>query len=515
MVQANDQHGGSPGPASPADDQLLISAIRRLSRTNALVIGDAMLDRYVYGMVDRVSREAPVPVLSVQRELSVPGGAGNVVRNLVALGSAVAFVSVVGDDQAGSELTGHVGGQPGVEPWLLVQGGRVTTQKTRFVAYGQQMLRADREDTSPIHPKLAERLLRIARDTMAATSVTVLSDYRKGVLAGEIPAQLIAAAHQSGRRVIVDLRGADFERYAGADIAMPSGRDLSIATGMPVGTDAEVEAAADKLRRDHRLGAVVLTRAEGGTSLISQHGVWHFRTEAAEVFDASGAGDSAVATLAAALAAGLDLPLAARLANLAASAVVGKVGIAVARESDLLAAINPQGGARRKVAVREVAAERVERWRGTGFRTGFVRGCFDPLDPGDLHLLEQARAACDRLVVALTGDRVCGRRHGPGEPGHVEPGHVEPGSGGSSLAEPGLAEPGRPAPERAETLARLSIVDLVVIDDDESGEELLQALRPDVLVGGGSPSDIAGADLVRGWGGRVLRAERLSETVDD
>ena len=166
----------------------LADAIRKLARSSVLVVGDAMLDRYIYGTVERVSREAPVPVLAVDREVALPGGAGNVVRNLGALGVAVAFVSVVGDDQTGSDLTGLIGSQPGVEPWLLVQGSRTTTRKTRLMARGQQLLRTDREDTSPIHPKLAERLLRIVRDAMAATSVTILSDYGKVVLAGDVPA---------------------------------------------------------------------------------------------------------------------------------------------------------------------------------------------------------------------------------------------------------------------------------------------------------------------------------------
>ncbi|ODU55799.1 MAG: hypothetical protein ABS99_06865 [Acetobacteraceae bacterium SCN 69-10] len=181
-------------------------AVRLLAHARVLVVGDAMLDRYVFGKVGRISPEAPVPVLMVEKELSEPGGAGNVVHNLCALGAAVAFVSVVGDDQAGAELTGLIGTQAGVEPWLLVQGGRITTTKTRFVAEGsrrggQHLLRADHEDARPIHPKLAERLLRIAGDAMAATSLAVLSDYRKGALAGDMPALLIARAHAAGRRI--------------------------------------------------------------------------------------------------------------------------------------------------------------------------------------------------------------------------------------------------------------------------------------------------------------------------
>src|SRR5580693_504829 len=173
-------------------DPDLAAAVRRLANTSVLVIGDVMLDRYIYGDMTRISPEAPVPILQVTREIGLPGGAGNVVRNLTALGAAVAFISVLGDDQTGSDLTGLVGGQPGVEPWLLVQGGRTTTLKTRYVAAGQHLFRADREETAPIHPKLAERMLRIASDAMAATSGTVLSDYGKGVLAGDVPGQLVA-----------------------------------------------------------------------------------------------------------------------------------------------------------------------------------------------------------------------------------------------------------------------------------------------------------------------------------
>jgi D-beta-D-heptose 7-phosphate kinase/D-beta-D-heptose 1-phosphate adenosyltransferase len=163
-----------------------------------LVVGDAMLDRYVYGKVARVSPEAPVPVIAVAREVAMPGGAGNVVRNLTALGAAVAFVSVVGDDQAGSDLTGLIGGQPNVEPWLLVQGGRATTTKTRFIAAGQQLLRADHEVAAPIHERLADRMVRIASDAVAATTAMVLSDYQKGVLAGDTCQRLIAAARAPG-----------------------------------------------------------------------------------------------------------------------------------------------------------------------------------------------------------------------------------------------------------------------------------------------------------------------------
>ncbi|HTN11375.1 MAG TPA: PfkB family carbohydrate kinase [Acetobacteraceae bacterium] len=317
-------------------------AIGQLARARVLVVGDAMLDRYVFGTVGRISPEAPVPVLMVEQELAEPGGAGNVVHNLCALGAAVAFVSVVGDDPAGAELTGLIGTQAGVEPWLLVQGGRITTTKTRFVAEGsrrggQQLLRADHEDSRSIHPKLAERLLRIAGDAMAATSLLVLSDYRKGVLAGDMPALLIARAHAAGRQVVADLRAADFARYAGADVLMPHASDL-LGPG-EAADDAAVEAAGQALRAKHGFGALLVKRGEDGLSLVDGDGARHFRLYRPDLVDLSGAGDAALAALAAGLAAGQHLALASRLANSAAGLIGATPGSVVARPQDLLAAV--------------------------------------------------------------------------------------------------------------------------------------------------------------------------------
>jgi len=473
-----------PTANPPLED--LAAAVHRLGRAAVLVIGDVMLDKYVYGSVQRISPEAPIPILAVEREVAVPGGAGNVVRNLTALGAAVAFVTVVGDDQPGSDLTGLIGGQPGVEPWLLVEGGRTNTMKTRYIANAQQMLREDREQTVPIPTKLAERLLRIARDAMAATSVTILSDYAKGLLAGDVAAQLIAAARQAGRRVIVDPKGADFSRYAGADIITPNRGELAQATGMAVDTETALVAAAQALRAAHGFGAVLVTRSEDGMTLVDGGGVWHFPAEAPEVFDVSGAGDTVVATLAAGLAVGLALPVAARLANIAAGVVVGKVGTAVAREADLLNALSPQGGALRKVMHREAAAEQVERWRRRGWKIGFTNGCFDLLHPGHVHLLEQARGGCDRLVVGLNSDASVRRLKGE-------------------------SRPIQPEAARAAVLASLASVDLVTVYEEDTPLETLRALRPDVLVKGADYTfeTVVGADLVQGWGGRVMLAELL------
>ena len=478
----------TPRPDEPQPD--LAAAVRRLAHTNVLVIGDVMLDRYTFGEVTRISLEAPVPILAIEREVALPGGAGNVVRNLTALGSATAFISVVGDDQAGSDLTGLIGGQPNVEPWLLVEGGRTTTQKTRLIAAGQQLLRADREQTDPIHPKLAERMLRIAFDAMAATSVTVLSDYGKGVLSADVPGKLVDAARRAGRKLIVDPRGSDFSRYAGADVVMPNRQELAAATNMPVDTEAAIVAAASHLRLKHGFGAVVVTRGNDGMTLVDASGCQHFPAEAADVFDTSGAGDTALATLGAALAAQLDLPVAVRLANLAAGVSVGKVGASIVREADLLAALTPQHSALRKIVTAEEAVEQAERWRHRGWRVGFTNGFFDLLHQGHIALLEQARASCDRLVVGLN-------------------------SATSVRRQKGAPHPIQPEAARAAVLASFPFVDLVCLFDEDSPEALIETLRPDVLIKGANHAleDVVGAYLVRGWGGRVLLIDLLADQL--
>ena len=452
------------GAQAPTPEADLADAIPKLARASVLVVGDAMLDRYVFGSVSRISPEAPVPVLSAEREVALPGGAGNVVRNLTALGAAVAFVSVVGDDQAGSDLTGLIGGQPNVEPWLLVQGGRCTTVKTRFIARGQQLLRSDQETSGPIHGKLAERMLRITGDALAATSVTVLSDYGKGVLAGDVATRIIDAARAASRPVIVSPRGMDYDRYRGADVVVPSQRDLETVTGMSVSTEERVAAAARWLRTAHGFGAVLVNRGAEGFSLIAGDTELYLPPAFSDAFDLSGAGDTAVSALAASLAAGLDLPTAARLANLATGVSAGQPGMAVAQGTDLLAMLTPQGRALRKIVPPDIAAEQVERWRRMGLRIALVTAGARPMGRARL---DAARAACDRLVVGIEA--------APGEETPV-PAHTE--------------------------AAGFNAVDLVCVFAEGQAEETLQRLRPDVLIDARPGASMA--ELVRGWGGEVV-----------
>ena len=310
-------------PASPrryADAPELADAVARLAGASLLVIGDATLDRYICGRLTNGAASPAVPLLAVEREVALPGGSANLVRHLTALGASVAFVSLVGDDQAGSDLTGLIGGQPRVEPWLLVEGGRATTVRTTYIAGDRQVLRADQEDAGPIQTKLAERLLRIARDAMAGTAATVLFDHGKGVLGGDLPAQLIAAAQQARRKVIAVSSEADWERYAGADLLV-----LGSAAAEPA-----------RVREEHGFGAVAVLR--GGAGIAAIDGAGAFDCPAAASARPEGAiEDAMLATIAAGLAVGLELRLAIRLASVAADIVASRPGAAtVAADSDLL-----------------------------------------------------------------------------------------------------------------------------------------------------------------------------------
>jgi len=467
----------------------LADRVERLQAVSVLCVGDVMLDRFVYGSVDRISPEAPIPVLRIERETAMLGGAGNVVRNLVALGAAPTFVAVVGDDPAGAEIERLVAAHASLESGLLVEPGRQTTIKTRFFASNQQLLRGDRETRAPVGATERARLLDEATRRLERAGVVVLSDYGKGVLTPGVVSALIARAAAAGKPVVVDPKGADYSIYAGASVVTPNRKELHEATGLPVESDEEVVIAARRLIEGSGIAAVLVTRSQDGMTLVEGTGaVHHLPAEAREVFDVSGAGDTVVATLAAALASGAGLLDAARLANVAAGIVVAKVGTAVAYADELVTALHHDDltAGDVKIVPSAVAADRVARWRAKGLKVGFTNGCFDLLHPGHVAILNQARAACDRLVVGLNSDASVRRLKGPTRPVQSEA-------------------------ARATVLSSLAPVDLVVIFGEDTPLTLIEALRPDVLVKGAdyTVATVVGAEQVQSWGGRVVLAELI------
>lgn len=465
----------------------LAPVVERLSQVRVLCVGDVMLDRFVYGHVDRVSPEAPIPILRIDQQVSMLGGAGNVVRNLGALGVECCFVAPIGDDAAGEEITRLVSRERRLEPHLLVEQGRRTTVKIRYVAGGQQLLRADEETVAPIGAAVQADLLRRAHADLEESAVLAISDYGKGALSDPCLRTLIGAALGLGRPVVVDPKGNDYRRYRGATGITPNCRELAEATRMPVDTEAEIVAAARHLRATHAFDWVLVTRSADGMSLVgAAEEAIHLPAQAREVFDVSGAGDTVAATMAAGLAAGLEAVDAARLANAAAGIVVGKVGTAVAEAAELQAALRAReihmGEA--KTVTLEEAAGLAASWRAEGLAVGFTNGCFDLLHPGHISLLGQARQACDRLVVGLNSDASVARLKGPGRPIQSEA-------------------------ARAVVLGSLTSVDIVVVFEEDTPLRLIEAIRPDVLVKGRDYTidQVVGADVVQGYGGRVVLAE--------
>ncbi len=469
-----------------SDQQTLISLVESLSNARVLCVGDVILDHFHYGSVERISPEAPIPVLKLEREDTMLGGAGNVVRNLVGLNAGVRFVSVVGNDHDGRDVERMLSEQD-VPDIPLIDDGRQTSTKSRFLADGQQMLRTDRETVFPLCPELEKKLVTKAASALAHCNVMVLSDYKKGVLSNNVVATLIDKARETGTTVIVDPKGIDYSLYQGAGVLTPNRRELFEATGLPVDTDDDVIAAARKLIAEHQIGAVLVTRSKDGMTIVTADGEpCHLSAEAKEVFDVSGAGDTVVATLAAALSAGSDLEQAARLANVAAGIVVGKVGTAVAFAEDVTAALHHQdlSSAEAKVMSLDQAIERVEQWRRRHHTIGFTNGCFDLLHPGHISLLEQAAGACDRLVIGINSDSSVKRLKGDDRPVQSEA-------------------------ARAAVMASLSHADLIIIFSDDTPLKLIDALKPDVLIKGAdyTVDTVVGADIVQAYGGRIVLAE--------
>ncbi len=466
----------------------VVRAVEGLARASVLVVGDVMLDRFVHGAVSRISPEAPIPVLNVTGRGTVPGGAGNVVCNLSAIGAKSALISVTGNDTAAREIESLLADQSRLSVKLLGDDARKTTEKTRFLAGGQQLLRADEETAAPLSPSMEEAVIHAVKSALAGCGAVVLSDYGKGVLTDRVIKTIIELAKAVQIPVLVDPKGRAYERYAGADFITPNRAELSLATGLPMDTNADVETACRTAIQDFGIGGLLATRSEKGMTLADEDGIVHISAQAREVFDVVGAGDTVIALMAAALASGLDSRAAARLANLGGGVVVGKTGTAVARPAELVAASH--GAAwlegERKVHTLADMVDQAELWRRQGKTVGFTNGCFDLLHPGHVHLLRQAREQCDRLVVGLNSDESVARLKGPERPVHTET-------------------------ARATVLSSLASVDAVVVFGEDTPLDLIRALRPDVLVKGQdyTVETVVGADDVHSWGGRVFLAGLL------
>jgi D-beta-D-heptose 7-phosphate kinase/D-beta-D-heptose 1-phosphate adenosyltransferase len=476
-------------PRGPEKGRYMIAQLHRViqeiedewARKRLLIVGDVMLDKYIWGDVARISPEAPVPVVRGLRHDEKPGGAANVAMNLACLGAQATVIGVTGKDESERLLSQGLRSN-GVQPEFIVSDGYETVTKMRILGGRQQMLRLDFERPGAIDPAIHERLIEKVLELLPGSQALVLSDYAKGVLTPEVCRALIPAARELGVPVLVDPKGSDYAHYRGATTVCPNLNELARAVRQEPDDFEALFAAAEAMVSDLDLEFLTATLSEKGIALVRPGNRFIAPAQARQVFDVSGAGDTVIAVMALCLTSGLQPETAVQLANVAAGIVVGKVGTVPVQKHELLAALSPEIAlhAEDRVLTREALTRRVELWRANRERVVFTNGCFDLLHIGHITLLEKARRLGDRLIVAINSDASVSALKGPTRPIVSEN-------------------------DRGRVLAALAAVDAVVVFDEPTPLELILAVHPDVLVKGGDykSETVVGAAEMKSWGGEV------------
>jgi D-beta-D-heptose 7-phosphate kinase / D-beta-D-heptose 1-phosphate adenosyltransferase len=463
----------------------IINAVKAgFQQKPVLVVGDLLLDIYYWGEVQRISPEAPVPVVQVKSESWNAGGAANVAMNLAGLGLSVRIAGLVGADGEKTRLL-QLLNTKGIDTGAVITAtGWRTITKTRVIASNQMMLRLDKEE--PVEctaQESADLIQAVQQEIENGPAAIVLSDYGKGVLTAPFCRQIITLARKRGIPVLVDPKGRDFAKYSGASLISPNRSEMAKVTNLsPADLDGMLQ-SGQQLCRKLAIGTFLITLGEQGIACIQAKSLHHFPATAKEVYDVSGAGDTVIAIMAAGLAGDADLHDTIHLANIAAGIVVSKIGIYPITTNDLLRAIAHGQGSEEEEKICQLAelVGRVERWRDRGERVVFTNGCFDLLHAGHVACLEQARRLGERLIVGLNSDRSVRELKGPARPLICQE-------------------------DRARVLAALAAVDAVVIFDDKTPLALIRTIRPDILAKGAdySADQVVGADFVKAHGGRTV-----------
>lgn len=449
-----------------------------------LVIGDLMIDHYLWGGCERISPEAPVQVVDIARETTVLGGAGNVINNLVTLGARVSIAGVMGDDENGEELKNMLSSLGASCEGLIVQKGRKTSKKSRIIASNQQILRYDNESKDPIDSASAQSVIAYVAGIVDQCDMVILSDYGKGVITDAVAQGVIACAQSRGKKVLVDPKGKDYRKYSGAYLLTPNKKEASEATGIAIKDDASLREALLCLKETCDLTCSMITLSEDGIAIYDET-MRRYPTVAKEVFDVTGAGDTVIASLSFALSCGLSIDEAAPFANHAAAVVVGKIGSATVTldEIETYESSLHQSTSDAHIKSQEEITAIAERLKREGKRVIFTNGCFDILHVGHVKYLQEAKSYGDVLIVGLNTDSSVRELKGP-------------------------TRPVNPENDRAYILAALESVDYVVMFSDETPYELIKSIAPDILVKGG---DYEGKSVV---GVEFATELRLVQFVD-
>ncbi|UCN01055.1 D-glycero-beta-D-manno-heptose-7-phosphate kinase [Sulfurimonas sp. SWIR-19] len=454
------------------------------AKPNILVVGDLMIDHYLWGSCERISPEAPVQVVDINKETTVLGGAGNVVNNLKALGTNVSVSSVMGDDDNGKELVKMLHAIDVNTQNLIIEKNRKTSKKSRVIAVSQQILRYDKESKNDILQKSAQKILDSLAKSIDTYDAVILSDYGKGVLTQELSQGIIALAKKHDIKVLVDPKGKDFSKYRGAYLLTPNKKEAVLATGIDIKDKESLKKALLQLKNECDLDVSLITLSEEGIATYEEE-VKIFPTVAKEVFDVTGAGDTVIASIAFALSVGKSLEETAAFANLAAGVVVGKIGsatVTIDEIEDYEASLHKSTSDAHIKSFEEIA-KIVQRYKKNGKKIVFTNGCFDILHVGHVKYLQIAKSFGDVLIVGLNSDASVSRLKGPSRPVNS-------------------------AEDRAYLLAALEAVDFVVPFEADTPYELIKMIEPDVLVKGG---DYAGKEVI---GTEFAGELRLVDFVD-
>lgn len=452
----------------------LAGILEAVASGQVIVVGDLIIDEYIIGDSERISPEAPEPVITERERQYVPGGAANVAVNVHALGSSARLFGVIGDDADGDMFLALLKRHGIDSSGIIETDGRPTTRKTRMIARGSQVLRVDRETTAPVSSELEKKLLAGILD--APEEAVIVSDYAKGV----VTASLIQRLVEAGKKVIVDPKSGDFSKYAGAYLLTPNAPEICRAAEMDSCSPLSIEEPVRTLMTEHSIQNMLVTLGSDGMALVEgNHPLLHIHAMTREVYDVTGAGDTVIAAVSAAVAGGKSLTDACYVANIAAGIVVGKHRTAVASPQEIMSyAFGPSTSD--KIVDRETLARRLAEIRKTGRRIVFTNGCFDLLHVGHITYLNDARGLGDILVIGLNTDR-------------------------SIRALKGDQRPIISQEERSHMLAALECVDFVVLFDEDTPVDLISLVRPDILAKGAdyTKDQVVGADIVEAYGGSV------------
>ena len=466
-------------------DNNIIDDITKITNAKVFCLGDLMLDKYVIGSSQRISPEGPIPILDIKKEVNMLGGVGNVARNLGTIGIKTYLIGLIGNDEIGNIIEKKIK-QKNIITKLFKDNNRPTTLKTRFIANDQQILRTDKETMAPISLSLEKKILKESKKMILNSDSIILSDYGKGLLTKNILKEIISFANKNRKPIILDPKSDNLEKYKGVTILTPNINELELVAKRKLNNQSEIVKASKQIIKKCNFKHMLITRGKRGMLLVSSNNnkVISLETEAKEIYDVSGAGDTVTSFLAACLASSITITNSIKIANSAAGIVVSKSGTSVAHLSELILSLNKNINHSSKINDRLEANNIIKFWTKKKEKIGFTNGCFDYLHPGHVSLLKKAKENCTKLIVAVNSDSSVRKIKGPNRPQQNQD-------------------------IRSKVLSAIKYVDLVIIFNEKSPIKLIRQIKPSLLVKGSDYKEnkIVGAKLVKSFGGQILRVK--------